>query len=521
MKPICLHCRQPLANKRGGAKFCSLECKNAYNYIHRSPSHNLSGSNTIEPPKPSPPLLQLSGPGPELLSNPQADLSSDLANTLEVNGGPEEKEEPPEHGGTSNGNGVEKPLPAQYLTTFVQKPSLRKMFWRLQLNGYESDKTRLEEEFKKLTEDLKAQQRRNGSDLVAGGTLGGAMLSLKLSEKSNGWERLFYIGAGLLAGRGLGKLARSLNSESLEADKKRKITAIQNRMQQIREEYILVLQNIKDLKYRIAKEPEYLTHEEKTLNPEYEKALRLRETLQGPNKLIASNHSPKEWKFRSEKILKASEVGKMKYKALNFQDLWGEFYGLPSVNFRLLMHGNSGEGKSTFAMWMGRYLAINFGRVLYVCAEEGINLTFHQKLVDCKAEIENFYVLDVRTGDEFMNEVDQNDFHFIILDSLHDMGIDAKKMKEIFQAYPKTAFICIDQNNKKGELLGANEKLHICDIAVNVKNYIAQTTKNRFKQKGMIFNTLDFTKAGKSKIIPLNPDKGNDYDLDSDRKNSI
>lgn len=172
-------------------------------------------------------------------------------------------------------------------------------------------------------------------------------------------------------------------------------------------------------------------------------------------------------------------------------------------------------------MWLAKYLAQNFGRVLYVTAEEGVNMTFRDKLKFCKAEVENFFVLDVRTGEDFMNEVGINEFHFIILDSLHDMEVDAAKMKEIFQKYKNSAFICIDQNNKKGELLGANEKKHICDIVVNVKNYAAETTKNRFKQKGEIFKTEDFIKPG-TKVIPLNQKKGNGgYDLDSDRKNLV
>ncbi len=128
------------------------------------------------------------------------------------------------------------------------------------------------------------------------------------------------------------------------------------------------------------------------------------------------------------------------------------------MDFKILIHGNSGEGKSTYCLWFAKYLAENHGDVLYVSGEEGISKTFHDKLKQCAADVEGLHILDVRTGDEFMKEIGQNEAHFIFLGSLHDMDIDSKKLKEIFERYPHSAFICIDQNNKKGDLLGANEK---------------------------------------------------------------
>lgn len=301
-------------------------------------------------------------------------------------------------------------------------------------------------------------------------------------------------------GTGTGYIAKTVTEDWREADKKEKIAAIKKRMEEIQADYKKVISSISMANGLLRITPQFKIEQAKVINPEYEKAIKSSPILDfsgiksnDPNKKVLNGLKPDEIKFKSEKILKATDLGKMEYRALNFQDLWKEFFGLPSLNFHALIHGNSGEGKSTFCMWLARYLAKNFGRVLYVSGEEGVNMTFHDKLKYCKAEVENFYILDVRTGDEFMKEVGVNEFHFIILDSLHDMDIDAKKLKEIFEKYKNSAFICIDQNNKKGELLGANEKKHICDVVVNVKDYTAETTKNRFKQKGMVFKTEEFT----------------------------
>jgi predicted ATP-dependent serine protease len=44
----------------------------------------------------------------------------------------------------------------------------------------------------------------------------------------------------------------------------------------------------------------------------------------------------------------------------------------------------SGEGKSHFAMLLGKYLADRFGDVLYISGEEGFAESFLQKLSDRK-----------------------------------------------------------------------------------------------------------------------------------------
>lgn len=460
----------------------------------------------------------------------------------------------------------ENVLPEQYITKKIEAENPLYSIYQKWLNKHQESKQNLEQEFVRLEAELKFQEGRNGNDLLAYGGLGAGLygfldnptkkepdakegdMTLKnskgkiiLRSKKKKWEKykeskkveepsfLQRFGKALLygaIGTGAGLVAKGVTEDWREKDKQQKITAIKKRMEVISKEYPKVLSGITETQKLLNGTPKDLITTKQVINPEYEKALSgLNEELNIKNNQMKKDNNKKPKRFKSNKIISAKEVGEQKHSALNFKGLWREFIGLPSLTFKLLVHGNSGEGKSTFCLWFARYLAENHGSVLYVSGEEGVNKTFHDKLKFCKAEVEDLHILDVRTAEEFMEEVNPNEFHFIILDSLHNMGIDAKKMKIIFERYKNTAFICIDQNNKKGDLLGANEKKHEVDTVVNVKNYIAETTKNRWIPKGVGFKTSDFQDLSKAKeIIEKAKRNGNNKggnDLDSDRKGIV
>ena len=180
----------------------------------------------------------------------------------------------------------------------------------------------------------------------------------------------------------------------------------------------------------------------------------------------------------------------MLHDALNFQGKWLDFFGLPSTNFHLVLHGMSGEGKSTFAIQFAKYLAQNFGRVLYISGEEGFAKTFNDKLTNNDAACPDLFVADLHSFEEILKDVPADTFNFKFFDSVDDMSIDAKKLKELRKLYKDSALITISQSTKDGKMRGSNQIKHDSDMAVQVDNGIATTTKNRFKQKGMILKVF-------------------------------
>jgi len=189
--------------------------------------------------------------------------------------------------------------------------------------------------------------------------------------------------------------------------------------------------------------------------------------------------------INSDKIISSQHLKKMEFKALNFHGIWNKLFGFPSTNFHCVLHGMSGEGKSTFAIKFAKYLADSFGRVIYISGEEGFSKTFKDKFLNNNAESKFLDVADLRTFDDIIREVPPESYNFIFIDSLDNMKIDADKMKKIHERYKNSALITISQSTKDGKMRGSYEIVHDSDIAVKVENGIATTTKNRFKEKGM------------------------------------
>ncbi|HNQ67957.1 MAG TPA: hypothetical protein PKN32_06245 [Bacteroidales bacterium] len=190
----------------------------------------------------------------------------------------------------------------------------------------------------------------------------------------------------------------------------------------------------------------------------------------------------------NSKIMSSTELSNLQYFALNFQNRWQDFLGLPSTNFHCAIHGMPGEGKSTFAIQFANYLAENFGTVVYVSGEEGFAKTMKDKLSYNNAYSPNLSIADLRTKDELLTEIEPNTFNFIFIDSLDNMRINAIDMKEIKLNYSNSALITISQSTKDGKMRGSQEIIHDADISIAVSNGVAETYKNRFLEKGKKFN---------------------------------
>jgi hypothetical protein len=200
----------------------------------------------------------------------------------------------------------------------------------------------------------------------------------------------------------------------------------------------------------------------------------------------------------NDKLVSSRDLRKRKYNCFPFTGKWKDFFGLPSYAFHLAVHGKPGEGKSTFCVQFADYLAKNFGKVVYVSGEEGLSKTVQDKIIN--NGIDNPYLIfaDIKSYDEIKTEI-PNEFHFIFIDSLDTLRIDAAKLKALKEHYPQSAFITISQSTKDGKMRGSQEITHDTDIAAKVENGMAITTKNRFQARGAEFNVFNTLHSGKKK----------------------
>lgn len=198
----------------------------------------------------------------------------------------------------------------------------------------------------------------------------------------------------------------------------------------------------------------------------------------------------------NDKFVSSSQLRRRKYKTFPFLGKWKEFFGQPSYRFHLAVHGLPGEGKSTFCIQFADYLAKEFGKVVYISGEEGLEMTLRDKVINSR--IDNPYLIfaDIKSYDEIKTEI-KSEYHFIFIDSLETFRIDPIKLKELKQLYPQSAFITISQSTKDGNMRGSQEIAHDSDITVKVENGKAITKKNRFHKRGMEFK-IEFPDSDKS-----------------------
>ncbi|MFM7022254.1 MAG: tyrosine-type recombinase/integrase [Flavobacteriales bacterium] len=97
-------------------------------------------------------------------------------------------------------------------------------------------------------------------------------------------------------------------------------------------------------------------------------------------------------------------------------------------------------------------------------------------------------------------------FHFIFIDSLDTLKIDAPRLRELREHYPQSGFITISQSTKDGKMRGSQEIIHDTDIAAKVEDGVAITSKNRYHPRGtefQVFSTQE-KQPNKTMIDPRN-----------------
>ncbi len=181
-----------------------------------------------------------------------------------------------------------------------------------------------------------------------------------------------------------------------------------------------------------------------------------------------------------QRIISSQQLVAMEFTEYTFSGKWQHFFGNPSTNFNCVIHGLPGNGKSTFSIQFAKYLADNFGKVIYIAAEERFSKTTKDKLVDQGAVSDNIHIADYKNADEIMGLMPKNMFDFIFIDSLDVMRIGPNKLRALKAIHPKAAFITVSQSTKTGQMRGSQEIQHEADIVVKLEGGTATTQKNRF-----------------------------------------
>ncbi|MEZ4921885.1 MAG: hypothetical protein R2780_01825 [Crocinitomicaceae bacterium] len=174
-------------------------------------------------------------------------------------------------------------------------------------------------------------------------------------------------------------------------------------------------------------------------------------------------------------VMSSVDVLKLKFDKLGFDGKWLDFIGNPSKNFSMMIFGQPKFGKSILAIAFASYLANNFGTVLYVAREEGIDDTLQEKLE--KVAHPDLFVVGSLPDD-------LQAYDFIFLDSVNKLGMSPQDIDALRARYPDKGFVSIFQTRKDGNFRGSQEFRHDVDIVIELPEIGRAVQYGRYNQGG-------------------------------------
>ncbi|MDR2383534.1 MAG: hypothetical protein LBD76_06610 [Prevotellaceae bacterium] len=138
-------------------------------------------------------------------------------------------------------------------------------------------------------------------------------------------------------------------------------------------------------------------------------------------------------------------------KSLNFTGSWLSSFGCPELAGSWLIWGNSGNGKTRFALQLAKYLC-GFGHVIYDSLEEGLSLSLQKAIVETNLHDVNrrFLLLDKEPVAELAERLArQKSAGVVIIDSIQYSGLSYVDYKAVRARFPQKLFILISHADGK------------------------------------------------------------------------
>lgn len=151
------------------------------------------------------------------------------------------------------------------------------------------------------------------------------------------------------------------------------------------------------------------------------------------------------------RAVSVSSLLSAKHKTLPFDGRWLDSFGEPELTGSWLIWGNSGSGKTRFALQLAKYLA-RFEKVAYNSLEEGASLSLKKAVIETGLiEVKrNFIILDKEPIDELIQRLEKHKSpRIVFIDSVQYSGLNASSYKELINRFDKKLFVLISHAEGK------------------------------------------------------------------------
>lgn len=177
------------------------------------------------------------------------------------------------------------------------------------------------------------------------------------------------------------------------------------------------------------------------------------------------------------------DVQKWKFNKLDIPEVWAQHLGSLSENFRMIIEGMPGHGKTEYTMQLSKMLATYYGKVHFNSAEQGKTDTLHEAFNRCEMhEIEpGKWMLgnkQMRNFEYYFERMQKpNSGRVLIIDSLDYMKLTLEQFKQLHERFPHKSIIIVAWNDPMDT--HAKRIKYMCDIKVEVKDFEAKV-RSRF-----------------------------------------
>ncbi len=185
------------------------------------------------------------------------------------------------------------------------------------------------------------------------------------------------------------------------------------------------------------------------------------------------------------RALSNKNVCDARFETAEFTGAWLDSFGRPELRGAWIIYGESGCGKTHFALMLMKYLARFVNRVAYDTLEQGLSLSFQNSWND--AEMQDVgasaIVLDKETIEDLRERLDKKRSpSIVIIDSITALvGFTRAVFTKLINDYPDKLFIFIaHEENGKPYPAVAQHVRKLSEVKIHVEGFKAFFT-TRFK----------------------------------------
>lgn len=173
------------------------------------------------------------------------------------------------------------------------------------------------------------------------------------------------------------------------------------------------------------------------------------------------------------------ELFTKKYKVMEFDGDWLDLMGKPERTGAIIIWGQSGNGKTRFAIKFAKYLA-NFEKVAYNSIEEGASATLTRAFLESGVAIDEKKICtwDMASLADVKAELKKKKSpNIIFIDSLQHWKISSEEYKSLVSEFRKKLFIFIshaDGKDPEGKI--GKDVRYDANVKIRVDRFIAKAT---------------------------------------------